>query len=69
MTRLYCIVLYLSATRLQLQKDTKKCRKKRRGGQKETIKLMSIRPPQLQFFKDGIKIITATEKKYYQMEN
>ena len=29
-------------TRLQLQKDTKKCRKKRQGGLKETIKLMLI---------------------------
>ena len=34
-------------------------RKRWRGGLKETIKLMLIRPPQLQFFKDGIKI-TAT---------
>ena len=27
-------------------------------------RLMLIRPPQLQFFKDGIKI-TATDTKYY----
>ena len=60
MDLLCCI--YLSATRLQLQKNTKKCRKKRRGGQKETIKLTLIRPPQSQFFKDGIKIMTTTEK-------
>ena len=40
----------------------KKCRKKWRGGLKETIKLMLIRPPQLQFFEDGIKI-TATGYK------
>ena len=40
----------------------KKCRKKWRGGLKETIKLMLIRPPQLQFFEDGIKI-TATDTK------
>ena len=37
----------------------KKCRKKWRRGLKETIELMLIRPPQLQFFEDGIKI-TAT---------
>ena len=37
-----------------------KCRKRWRGGQKETIELMLIRPPQLQFFEDGIKI-TATD--------
>ena len=40
----------------------KKCGKKWRGGLKETIKLMLIRPPQLQFFEDGIKI-TATDTK------
>ena len=33
----------------------KKCRKKWRGGLKETIELMLIRPPQLQFFEDGKK--------------
>ena len=32
-----------------------KCRKRWRGGLKETIELMLIRPPQLQFFEDGIK--------------
>ena len=42
----------------------KKCRKKWRGGLKETIELMLIRPPQLQFFEDGIKI-TVTDTKYY----
>ena len=58
---LYCI--YLLATRLQSQKDAKKkCRKKWRGGLKETINLMLTRPPQLQFFEDGIKI-TATDTK------
>ena len=40
----------------------KKCRKKWRGGLKETIELMLIRPPQLKFFEDGIKI-TATDTK------
>ena len=40
----------------------KKCRKKWRGGLKETIELMLIRPPQLQFFEDGTKI-TATDTK------
>ena len=38
----------------------KKCRKRWRGGLKETIELMLIRPPQLQFFEDSIKI-TATD--------
>ena len=38
----------------------KKCRKKWRGGLKETIELMLIRPPQLQFFEDGITI-TVTD--------
>ena len=47
---------------------SKKCSKKWRGGLKETLKLMLIRPPQLQFFEDGIKI-TATDTKYYQVEN
>ena len=44
------------------EKCQKKCSKKWRGGLKETIELMLIRPPQLQFFEDGIKI-TATDKK------
>ena len=39
----------------------KKCRKKWRGGLKETIELMLIRS-QLQFFEDGTKI-TATDTK------
>ena len=58
------ICIYLFATRLQsLQRNAKKkCRKKWRGGLKETIELMLIRPPQLQFFEDGIKI-TATDTK------
>jgi len=34
---------------------------------KETINLMLSRPPQLQFFKDGIKI-TVTDTNYYQKE-
>ena len=40
----------------------KKCSKKWRGGLKKTMELMKIRPPQLQFFEDGIKI-TATDTK------
>ena len=51
-------------TRLRLPKE---CGKKWRQGLKETIKLMLIRPPQLQFFKDGIEI-TAMDTKYV-MEN
>ena len=31
-------------------------------------RLVLIRPPQLQFFKDGIKI-AVMDRKYYQMEN
>ena len=53
---------YLFATQLhylKMLKEKKKCRKRWRGGLKETIELMLIRPPQLQFFEDGIKI-TAT---------
>ena len=46
----------------------KKCRKKWRGSLRETIKLMLIRPPQLKFFGDGIKI-TATDKKKTKVEN
>ena len=34
----------------------------------ESIELMLIRPPQSQFFEDGIKV-TATGTKYYQVEN
>ena len=44
---------------LKMPKEKKKCRKRWRGGLKETIELMLIRLPQLQFFEDGIKI-TAT---------
>ena len=44
------------------KKCEKKCRKQWRGGLKETIELMLIRPPQLQNFEDGIKI-TATDTK------
>ena len=40
----------------------KKCRKKWRGGLKETMELMLIRSPQLQFFGDGINI-TALDTK------
>ena len=47
-----------------------KCRKKWRGGLKETIELMLIRPPQLQFFRrwhknygDGYKIIAGGKLK------
>ena len=55
---------YLFATQLHYLKMPKKKKKKKRrkrwrGGLKETIELMLIRPPQLQFFEDGIKI-TAT---------
>ena len=54
---------YLFATQLHylkmLKEKKKKCRKRWRGGLKETIELILIRPPQLQFFEDGIKI-TAT---------
>ena len=38
------------------KKCQKKCRKKWRGGLKETIELMLIRPPNYSFFEDGIKL-------------
>ena len=44
---------------ITITKRYKKGKKKWQGYLKETIKLMLIRPPQLQFFEDGIKI-TAT---------
>ena len=50
------------------RRQKKNCRKKWRGGLKETINLMLIRPPQLQFFEGGIKI-TAADTKYYPVEN
>ena len=56
-------VLFICHTTIitkRLQKKIIKCRKRWRGGLKETIELMLIRPPQLQFFEDGIKI-TATD--------
>ena len=68
-----CIYLfiYLFTTHYKLHdynyKKIQKCRKKWQGGLKETLKLMLIRPPRLQFFKDGIKI-TATDTNYYQKE-
>ena len=58
----YFRYFYLFATQLhylKMLKEKKKCRKRWRGGLKETIELILIRPPQLQFFEDGIKI-TAT---------
>ena len=74
-TRAFCrdhkfctCILFAAHNTIIITKDAKKCRKKWRGGLKETIKLMLIRPPQLQFFEDGIKI-TATDTKYYWMEN
>ena len=44
------------------KKKKKKCRKKWQGGLKETIELMLIRPPQLQFLEDGTET-TATDTK------
>ena len=55
----FCICIYLFATLLQLQKDAKK---KMYEGLKETIELLLIRLPQLQFFEGGMKI-TATDTK------
>ena len=48
--------LYLFATQSQLQTDTEKCKRKWRGGLKESIKLMLIIASRLQFFKDGINL-------------
>ena len=60
-SNLYLFICHMITITKRLQKK-KKCRKKWQGGLKETIKLMLIRPPQLQFFEDGIKI-TATDTK------
>ena len=63
-----CIYLFIylfichTITIITKKCQEKKCRKKWRGGLKETIELMLITPPQLQFFEDGIKI-TATDTK------
>ena len=57
---LYLFICHMITITKRCQK--KKGRKKWRGGLKETIKLMLIRPPQLQFFEDGIKI-TVIDKK------
>ena len=56
----YFVFIYLPHDYNYKKMPKKKGRKKWRGGLKETIKLMLIRPPQLQFFEDGIKI-TATD--------
>ena len=56
------VFIYLPHDYNNYKEMPKKCRKKWRGGLKETIELMLIRPPQLQFFEDGIKI-TATDTK------
>jgi len=57
------LFIYLITTHYKLHdynyKTIQNCRKQRRGGLKETITLMLIRPPQLQFFKDGIKIMAT----------
>ena len=59
---LYLYLFICHTIRIITKKCQKICRKKWRGGLKETIELMLIRPPQLQFFEDGIKI-TATDTK------
>ena len=65
---LYLHIFICHTITIITKKCQKKCRKKWRGGLKETIELMLIRTPQLQFFEGGIKI-TATDTKYYQVEN
>ena len=59
MNLLYCIVFIYLPHNNYKKNAKKKCRKKGRGGLKETIERMLIRRPQLQFFEDGINI-TAT---------
>ena len=60
-SNLYLFICHM-ITIIKRRQKKKKWRKKWQGGLKETIKLMLIRPPQLQFFEDGIKI-TATDTK------
>ena len=56
------VFIYLPHDYNNYKKMPKNCRKKWRGGLKDTIELMLIRPPQLQLFEDGITI-TATDTK------
>ena len=56
------VFIYLPHDYNNYKKMPKKCSKKWRGGLKDTIELMLIRPPQLQLFEDGITI-TATDTK------
>ena len=56
------LFIYHTITMITKRCQKKKCRKKWRGGLKETTELMLIRPAQLQFFENGIKI-TATDTK------
>ena len=59
---LYLYLFICHTITIITKKYQRKCRKKWRGGLKETLKLMLIRPPQLQFLEDGTKI-TATDTK------
>ena len=57
---LYLFICHMITITKRCQK--KKGRKKWRGGLKETLKLVLIRPPQLQFFEYGIKITVMDTK-------
>ena len=66
---LYLYLFICHTITIVTKKCQKKCTNKWRGGLKETIELMFIRPPQLQFFEDGIKsTVTDTNNIRWKMK-
>ena len=64
-----CIcILFATHNTITIIKRYKKCRKKWRGCLKETIKLMFIRPPRLQFFPEEGTKITAKNCYYRDIQ-
>ena len=57
----YLFFICYTITIITKRCQKKKCSKRWRGGLKETIELLLIRPPQLQFFEDGIKITDCSQ--------
>ena len=66
---LFCIcILFATHKTITITNRSKKMQEEMaRRPKGNSVKLMLIRPSQLQFFKDGIKI-TETGTKYYKME-